>query len=618
MRKLCIRLLLLSVCSWQALASPTFRRVVPPDVPADKVDTFNSLPLALSTAPALAPGAVIQIEPGARPASLTASQLNTALGLASFTLRGNPAFDASELPIITIQDAVSVTGTGVRWENLNLVNGANGSLTANGPGFVFSNNIVVDQSNSGTLRLNSTGAVVSSNRLRDLSGIGGTAAIRVQAATGSVISDNQIVANAVHALLSYETAGAKNDIVERNVFRGAVGNAATVQVEIRTGVTNVTLRKNLFTDSDSYFGVVFVAAGAQNIVIEANRFEFPATDTSAMIACGSGTTGLTTSFTVRGNEFITPAGTNLGITLTNTGSASAVVEGNRFRGAIGISVTSAGIAPTNIDLGGGTGGSLGGNDFTFFSAAAASNNAAIVAGSGSGTISAANNVFAGDAEAAVFDQSDDGARFNLNTSNASTENAAFVAALFSRFLHKPANFGTDAGSFRDKLDAGTKRATVARSIIRSDDALTFLISERYRAILLRQPEAEELAAALRALKRATGSEEALIASLFANPEGNQIRGSARAFVADLFTQLLQRTPTDDELLKFGKQASRSRSLATKAVLATTEFKTLRVKQVFEDLLRRVPTEEETRKFLKTNRLNLQAAVVTLPEFAAGN
>src|SRR5439155_3995641 len=96
------------------------------------------------------------------------------------------------------------------------------------------------------------------------------------------------------------------------------------------------------------------------------------------------------------------------------------VEGNDFHfNQVGVDVPpgpgSGSVA--GIDLGGGTLGSKGGNNFRSFSAAATTTSGAIVVSAPlvAGTISAQKNIFSvANPETVIFDQNDDGTLANVD------------------------------------------------------------------------------------------------------------------------------------------------------------------------------------------------------------
>src|SRR5262249_27000945 len=151
-------------------------------------------------------------------------------------------------------------------------------------------------------------------------------------------------------------------------------------------------------------------------------------------------------------------------------------------------------------LGGGPLGSAGGNNFRTFKSAAASNAGAIVVAantSAEGTLQAQNNLFGtADPETAVFDSADDATAANVVTTGAPTGNAAFVQALFLKFLHRVGNLASpsDAGGLVAALNGGTPVSAVAAAIVRSPEALGLVVDGLYRNILGRDADAAGRAA----------------------------------------------------------------------------------------------------------------------------
>jgi hypothetical protein len=601
-----------------AFASPTFRRVVGPDILVDNVDTFASLNEALSSGGIVA-DAVIQIEPGA-----ISSRLDSTVALNGLTIRGAASLDASDVAAIWINKNVSITGSNVRFENLQLVVESGFSLNVSGPSFTMARSVFVmnGAGTTGALLLNGTAATFSSNRMflvPDNSGIAGTLAfISVDAATQTTFKDNFLIhsGTGVRPFIRYNVSGSKNDTYEGNRFYGparAGGATTMITTSSSTPVSNIVFRDNAFFDPDSAGAAVSISSGCQGFLLEGNRFDFP-TSSSIPAVTATVNSGATIGVTMRGNDFRGPLFTNVFLSGVATGTYNAKFEGNRFRGRAGVNFSGGSAVPGGIDLGGGALGSLGGNDFTAFTEPAATNTGALFMGlSAAATLKAQKNVFIGDPEIVIGDLNDVAGLADFDATNAFTGNTAFVASLYARFLARPADPSnpTDAGVFIASLGAGTKPRTVAEKIIRTPESLGRLVNDHYRDILGRTPSDIERTAAVTALQKKTKTEEKIITSLFASPEA-RIRYSADAdFIAAIFARLLRRVPTDTEAVLFTKLTAKSRSRPVQVLIATAEFRALRTTLVFDDILRRTPTDAEKLRLKTKDRISQFAEAATI-------
>src|SRR5260370_1462846 len=113
-----------------------------------------------------------------------------------------------------------------------------------------------------------------------------------------------------------------------------------------------------------------------------------------------------------------------------------------------------------IDLGGGSQGSVGGNNFRSFTAAASSSAGAVVTNATSGTIQAQNNIFAALNPQTVISATS-GASVNATALSA---NAAFGDVPYEDFLKRPGNTSnpSDAGSWVSMLNGGFPPGRVGR------------------------------------------------------------------------------------------------------------------------------------------------------------
>src|SRR5262249_30195238 len=152
-------------------------------------------------------------------------------------------------------------------------------------------------------------------------------------------------------------------------------------------------------------------------------------------------------------------GVGIAFLMGPTGSLAARVEGNNFVSAnTGVEIETAGSSVSNIDLGGGKQGSLGSNNFRLFtSPATPSSGAIVIFGPAGDTVSAKNNLFSsGDPESFVYDHADSSTDADAVLTGAASGAAAFVQALYVRFLDRIGNLADshDAGFWLNQLSVG--------------------------------------------------------------------------------------------------------------------------------------------------------------------
>src|SRR5262249_26839082 len=113
----------------------------------------------------------------------------------------------------------------------------------------------------------------------------------------------------------------------------------------------------------------------------------------------------------------------------------------------------------DVDLGGGTQHSLGGNDFRGFTAPASSTSGAIVSdvGASDGDMVAQGNLFRVDPRTVVFDGANQAGLNHVDVSGNLTGNAAFVQSLYVQFLRRAGDLNNpqDAGLWVNLLNHGT-------------------------------------------------------------------------------------------------------------------------------------------------------------------
>ncbi len=606
------------------------RFVVPLDVPADNATTFHTLRQALTTT-GLAAGDIIQIEKGSLPGNIKDADLPAVQNL---TIRGNLAFPAGELPVFSNDDALGIDAAqqGLTLQNINLVL-SGGGLTFNANGSLLRSQVVNTGVNGDAITLNQTSAAV----LRDNVLVYQHAAaalrgmIRVNTAAGSqnLISGNTVSAIQAARLLTYEGQDTVADRVVDNTFIANEGNQA-VPVLVVGAVNGLTIQGNSFRDRDFNGTAVGISAGAQNIQVLDNALDLPSGADPAIFV-SSGGSGTTTSAILAGNRIATgPAGTGIFLFVGGAGSLSVKVEGNDFLlDQTGVLFNDGGQGGAfTIDMGGGTLGSAGGNNFRIFTANATSASGAIVVVSGpaGGTISAQNNLFrAGtNPEDVIFDHDDDNTRPDVVASSPVTGNAAFVQSLYEKFLHRVGDLNdpNDAGGWVNALNNGLSPATVANGVVRSTEALGIVVDGLYRRFLNRAADAAGRAAWV-AFLQAGNTLESASTGFLTSPEYLTRFGSDVAFVHALYNQLLERQASDAEAQQWANAvASQGRAAVVNGILGSVEYRTLLVGRLYASLLKRTtpPSPDEVNGHVNSgvDTLGLLVVFAGSPEFQANS
>jgi hypothetical protein len=526
------------------------RFVVPLGVPVDNSTSFTNLRAALTTA-GLVTGDTIEIEPGSAPGNVMNSDFTTAFsGATRLTIQGNPAVGLAGIPQFTITDAVVIAAADTL--NLNVANVGffdTGALTFNGntsitgsmltdvnsltdPPFTFAggsdnlinSTVVNNRSVSGVLEV-ATPAGGSSNQI-----------------SGNTFLCNAAAGTQLGYFNSSATTVAVTDRVSGNTFVGY--GAVNIALDVADTVTGLIIQNNTFA------GNVFVAidqeSPVQNLEILGNTFNISSNHPPTGIVLGGVTAGSTTSVTVSDNVLNTGgSGTALSLFDLNMGTLNVSIEGNDFHNnQLGINIVAGSNSIAGIDLGGGSQGSVGGNNLRSFTAAATTNSGAIVTDATTGTIQAQNNIFAVSNPQTVISATS-GASVNATALSA---NAAFVDVLYEDFLKRPGNTTSpsDAGSWVTMLNGGASRGSVAAAIVRSAEALGIVVDGLYLKVLGRAADPGGRAAFVSFLQNG-GTVEQAVVGMVNSPEYLALTGSPGGFVEGLYVRVLGRGGSSSEV-----------------------------------------------------------------------
>jgi hypothetical protein len=656
-----------SILQLEALEERTLlnsRFVVPAGGDVNNVSTFATLQAALTTS-GLVAGDVIQIEPGSAPGTITNADLPA---LKNLTLQGDPAVNSLSIPQFTLGDAVVVgagqAGFTLRGVNVGLT-GA-GSLTLNTSASVVGSNLVdVSSSAAAALTISGSSDVLSGSTLvNDVPLPLNTALVLVTPASGSsnVLINNTFVANAsVDDLLAYHASAAVSvtDQVAGNSFSGSARSNVGTMLAIGAPLNNtasaaiagLSITGNTFTDPDVDVTAIVLNQTGTGTMVARNQINL--TGASALnrgIDVVAGGAGTTTSALVSANQISTAgSGTGLEIDL-GTATTSVLhlqVQGNDFHSnRIGVAVTApnGSTAPlASIDLGGGSLGSLGGNNFGSFSSAGPVAGAIVLThvSSGQGTLKAQRNLFAAAPATVLTDPN-----ANVDVSRALTGNAAFVAALFDDVLKRAGDTTspTDAGGFINSLNAmppAIAPATVDEEVVDSTEAVGFIVDGLYLDLLGRPSDPSGRSGFVGLLHNG-GSVEQVINVMTSSPEYAQRFAADAVFAQALYMELLGRPGSNAEVAGWVKlletpaaMGGLTRSMVVSGFLASGEFRGDVVRQLygvptvgghgvaglFPNLLHRVaaPSAAEVNGWVNSGMdlLTVEASIAGSGEFFTG-
>jgi hypothetical protein len=300
------------------------------------------------------------------------------------------------------------------------------------------------------------------------------------------------------------------------------------------------------------------------------------------IAIIGGDAGTTTSATI-GNNVVaaTPNGTGLEIDV-NAGTVNVSVQGNDFHGvSVGVKILAGANSVAGIDLGGGSQGSLGGNDFRSFTAPATG---AVFATGTAGTIEAQNNIFAVSNPQTVITATG-GVTVKAT---ALTANAAFVQTLYLDFLRRTGDLSNpnDAGGWVTLLGQGMSSTAVASGIARSAEGLGVAVDGLYHRFLGRDADPAGRAGFVTSLQ-AGGTLEGVIRAMLASPEYQSRFPTDSSFVQSLYQSLLHRTGSSAEVSQWQALLSQlGRAGEAQGFLSSQEYRNLEVVDDYTQLLHR--------------------------------
>jgi hypothetical protein len=407
-------------------------RFVVPAALADNVTNFATLQAALLT-PGLTAGDVIQVQHDSAPGTLSGNPLPP---VATLTVQGEPAYAPADIPAFTVgqggllvgpsQGNFTLTGVSVMLQDGSISFSAAGTLT---------NSIITSNfTGAGPITLSGATAVTVSNSRFVINAVPGRASafMPVLAGTGSsnVISGNTFLYSGPLTTDLLDYTGSSADRIVNNTFQ------ANTHYLLRVNYANgLTIQGNTFLDSSPATVAITIADHTQNTTLG---------DNTITLTAPSGMLGIDVLSAVGVNivgNVISTSGLGTGLLLHQTrepspnGSGPVIplsvrVEGNDFRNnKVGVNISLLDSEP--VDLGGGSQGSRGGNDFRGFTALTGTGATAIAAAGAQsdGPVFAEGNRFSvPDPQTVIARTSSGGAPVDVITAGSLIDGVAFVVA----------------------------------------------------------------------------------------------------------------------------------------------------------------------------------------------
>jgi hypothetical protein len=530
---------------------------------------FYTLQDAISHA---GPGGTVTIEPGASP-----DQNQPDLILDNgMTIQGDPNVPLSILPSCSLQ----VNGANDTFTNLNLSSIQLGTV----PGSVFSSGCTISKCLIGNVTQFSTTLTFTQNTVTGKAFFDCDGTLTTQ----DVISNNTFTTLASTML---SITNAFGTVVTQNRFFGHGGGQTAISLVDCQGsastpatiVSNnaITINGGIFPPAIGIF-VLEVVGGASNVEILNNRINTTGIglEMSKLDQTPTGFTAL-----VQGNDFA-----------TNTIGVRILGSGNLNNG-IGV-----------IDMGGGSLGSLGGNNFHDYGATGTINNGAIVVtNSGAGVVTAQGSIFPSGVSPHTL-------CFGPVLLSALTDKEAFVQALYNDLLGRTGSL-SEIDGWVTLLNAQSQ-AAVVNGILRSPESLGRIVDSFYLRFLGRQSDPGGRAGWISFLQNG-GTEENLETNFLTSRE--YISHIGTDFVQSLYLNILGRTGSTLELAGWNNNIQ-SLGLAgiASAFTHSPENRANTITSYFLTFLHRPPTDTELPVEVGSPQdlLSVEGALLSTPEFFA--
>lgn len=547
--------------------------VVPPEV-TQGAGNFHRLTDAVAAA---GPGGSVTILPGsiADPATVTISQPN-------LTIRGDPNVPGSILPTFDVA---------VQTSSVNFVNLTLGSLT---------------------LAAGFGGLSVAHCTVRDI-----TTASSAGGNGGNVITQNTITGNV--SLNGNSGPTPTDDLVTFNTFVGFADASPPAFGTMFTAVNDdgVRLEDNVFRGgAGGPMRAVYVAA-CPTAVIARNSINLIAWSVSPFDTRGIEVlqAGPATSVSVLNNSVATGQGRGIYLHASSDDLLHARVEGNDVASnAVGVYYFGGGGVVLNSDLGGGSEGSLGGNNFRGYTHAGTISAAAVVlrnVGVGA-VLKAENNAFYHTVTpvTVVFAETDS----TIDVTPALDDNQAFVESLYRNLLGRTGALPEIGGWVSLLTNPAGGQAAVVNSILRSSEALGRIVDRLYVQYLGRHADAAGQSNFVGALQNGTRLQD-VEATFLASPE--YLGKINTDFVQSLYLNVLKRSAAPSELQSWNNAIP---AIGLDGIAArftnSSEHQLKSTREAFITLLHRTPADQEIAPLASANldTLSMMALVMGSPEY----
>jgi hypothetical protein len=455
------------------------------------------------------------------------------------------------------------------------------------------------------------------------------------------ISGNQVNKCVINTLIE---DGIQSTFTQNTI----TGSAQFSGVQSFQSVNTDTMANNLFTSNNASVPTLLIS-NCDHIVVVQNTFYSDSAGVIEMANSGEvfhiGHLVLNESCTIANNTIVGQAAGALGVEviqafvsiLNNTistnggrglflGSNDASqmqvnVQGNDFHGnTVGVFINGDGTNAGTIDLGGGSLGSLGGNDFRSFTGTGTLTAAAIVLANTSSTavVSAPNNIFRnGVSPETVLDDGVDGSATGTGEINTNAlDNAhAFVQTLYNNLLGRT---GTSS-----ELDPWVSllntqgQATVVNDILHSSEALGRIVDSFYLRFLGRAADPGGRAGWIGYLQSG-GTEEALESQFVTSSE--YLSHINVDFVQSLYLNILGRPGSPAEVAQWDNNIQNVGGImgVANAFTHSPENRLNTLRFDFQTFLHRTPADAELMPLVNTSMdlLSLEGLVLSSPEFFA--
>jgi Domain of unknown function (DUF4214) len=524
---------------------------------ADGKTRFAALGSALAVT---SDGDTVQIEPNSSPGTGTV--------LLTLTIQGDPAFGPATLPLIPALTVQDLGGNGVEITNLAL-----GSVT---------------------LALGTNGTLITHCRVGNITQDTGNGFNGFNSISGNTITGQVFLGN------DNAEPSAQNDQVLNNTFVDSITGGAILNA---SDESNLLIRGNTFIDSSASLGTTAVDAafGAGPESILNNLIQLAGLGGSGIGVDASGTV------VVAGNR-VSVQSMGTGILVSHAGSQplSVQIAGNDLVDNLsGISLIGNASFPDafgTIDLGGGSLGSPGGNDFHGFTGGGHFAIRTLTLGGvpTSATITARDNIFSASKPATAV-QANQGV---IDVSQPLSANQAFVDRLYANFLERPGSLSDLNGWVAMLPSLGI--AGLASAISHSGEAAARLVDQLYLQYLGRSADSGGETFWVKFLQ-AGHTEEDVFAGLLSSREFyNRAPNLANFatpddpdadFVRALYETLLGRAGTSSEVSSWVVLLpTLGRSGLISAIVSSLEFRTDQVTGFYTAFLHRTGSAKEVAGF----------------------